>query len=241
MKAPLCMNRTGIEKSPKQYEAFLDGLEEFDSLITGDEETPLTYRAPYIRESDPVGTVPPPGTVKGLAKAGTQNLAGRNAEVLIDKLGGRLAFERTGTRLYEAFINKCLIRESESAQLPLDRLQRFREEETAHMELLWEALRQLGADPTCVTPMADINGVASVGLMQIVSDPRTSVVQCLHAIHVAELVDNDGWQLLIKLSIEVGQNDIAEQFKQAMAEEDQHLALVRQLMEQVSGTEAGTS
>ena len=51
-----------------------------------------------------------------------------------------------------------------------------------HEMLVWNALRQLGADPTCITPLADVNGVASVGVMQLLADPRTSIAQSLHAI-----------------------------------------------------------
>ena len=106
------------------------------------------------------------------------------------------------------------------------------------MEMVWDALRQLGADPTCVTPLADVNGVASIGVMQLLADPRTSVAQSLHAIHIAELVDNDGWQQLVKLALTLGQNAMAEQFRRAMAEEDQHLTVIRQLAEQLTAAQA---
>jgi len=104
---------------------------------------------------------------------------------------------------------------------------------------LSDALRQLGADPTCVTPMADTNAVASIGLMQIITDPRMSIAQCLHAIHIAELADNDGWQLLIKLAQAMGQDEMASQFTAALTDEDRHLAEVRRLMEQICLGEAG--
>ena len=236
MKSPasMGMNRTGIGTSPEQFQELLTGLEEFPPVTTGDEETLETSRAAYIRDADPIGTVPPPGTVKGVVKEGMQKLMGRNAEVFIDALGGRLAFERTGTRLYDAFIEKCEVRSEEAAILPLDRLRKFREEEAAHLEMVWDALRQLGADPTCVTPLADVNGVASIGVMQLLADPRTSIAQSLHAIHIAELVDNDGWQQLIKLALTLGQNAMAEQFRLAMAEEDYSSGWRRLITDQFS-------
>ncbi len=239
MKSPasMGMNRTGIDSSPEQFQELLTGLEEFPPMI-GDEDTLEVSRAAYIREADPIGTVPPPGTLKRVVKEGMQKLMGRNAEVLIDALGGRLAFERTGARLYDAFLEKCEVRSEEAATLPMDRLRQFRQEEAAHMEMVWDALRQLGADPTCVTPLADVNGVASVGVMQLLADPRTSIAQSLHAIHIAELVDNDGWQQLVKLALTLGQNAMAEQFRRAMAEEDQHLTVIRQLAEQLTAAQA---
>ena len=243
MKSPasMGMNRTGIATSPELFQELLTGLEEFPPMTTGDDETLEVSRTEYIREADPIGTVPPPGTVKGVVKDGMQKLMGRNAEVFIDALGGRLAFERTGVRLYDAFVEKCEVRSEEAAPLPIDRLRQFRQEEAAHMELVWDALRQLGADPTCVTPLADANGVASVGVMQLLSDPRTSIAQSLQAILIAELVDNDGWQQLVKLALTLGQNGMAEQFRRAMAEEDQHLTVIRQLVEQLTAAQAGAA
>ena len=241
MKSPtsMGMNRTGIDMSPDNVEALLQAVQEFPPSSSGSAQTLAEYRQSYIEEADPIGTVPVPGTVKGAAKAGVQKLLGRHAEVLIDKLGGRLAFERTGTRLYDAFIGKCLVRTDEAGTLPMEQFQQFRSEEAAHIGIVWDALRQLGADPTCVTPMADTNAVASIGLMQIITDPRMSIAQSLHAIHIAELADNDGWQLLIKLAQEMGQDEMASQFMQAMTDEDRHLAEIRRLMEQICLSEAG--
>ena len=233
------MNRTGIDMSPQDVQALIRGVQEFPPSSSGTVQTLADYRRSYLADADPIGTVPMPGSVKGAAKTAVQKLMGRHAEVLIDKLGGRLAFERTGTRLYDAFIGKCLVRTDEAGSLPMDQLQQFRAEEAAHIGIVWDALRQLGADPTCVTPMADTNAVASIGLMQVITDPRMSIAQSLHAIHVAELADNDGWQLLIKLAQEMGQDDMAAQFTQALAEEDRHLAEVRRLMEQMCLADAG--
>lgn len=233
------MNRSGIDMSPQGAEDMVQAVREFPPSSPGSEQTLAEFRMPYLTEAEPIGTVPVPGTVKGAAKAGMQKLMGRHAEVLIDKLGGRLAFERTGTRLYDALIGKCLVRKDEAGFLPMEQLQQFRAEEAAHLGLCWDALRQLGADPTCVTPMADTDAVASIGLMQIITDPRMTVAQSLHAIHVAELADNDGWQLLIKLAKEMGQDDMAAQFRRALDDEDRHLAALRQWMERICLSEAG--
>jgi rubrerythrin len=235
------MNRSGIDMAPRGAEEMIEAVREFPPSSSGSELTLAEIRGPYFTQADPIGTVPMPGTLKGAAKAGMQKLMGRHAEVLIDKLGGRLAFERTGTRLYDALIAKCLIRKDEAGFLPMDQVQQFRSEEAAHIGICWDALRQLGADPTSVTPMADTNAVASIGLLQIISDPRMTVGQSLHAIHVAELADNDGWVLLIKIAKEMGQDDLAARFRQALDDEDRHLAALRQWMEQVCLTEAGAA
>ena len=170
-----------------------------------------------------------------------QKLIGNNPEVLIDKLGARLAFERTGTRLYDALLGKCQVRGEEVSGLPLDRLREFREDEARHFALVSDALKRLGADPTAETPGADVDAVASIGLMQIITDPRMSVAQSLHAIHIAELADHDGWQLLIKLADELGQDDMVRDFRHALVEEERHLATIREVMEKACLKEAGVA
>ncbi|OQW37245.1 MAG: hypothetical protein A4E19_13850 [Nitrospira sp. SG-bin1] len=233
------MNQTGIDMSPDGAKQMGEAVREFPPTSAGDEQALAELRASYLAEAEPVGTVPVPGTVKGVAKAGMQKLMGRHAEVLIDELGGRLAFERTGTRLYDALIGKFMVRKDEATMVALEELMQFRAEEAAHIGVCWDALRQLGADPTCVTPMADTNAVASIGLLQIITDPRMTIAQSLHAIHVAELADNDGWVLLIKIAKEMGQDEMVADFRQALHEEDRHLKALRQWMDRMCLSEAG--
>ena len=56
------------------------------------------------REPRSIAPRPTPEHLKGVAKATAARITGSRPEVLIDKLGERLAFERTGIRLYEAMI-----------------------------------------------------------------------------------------------------------------------------------------
>jgi ferritin-like metal-binding protein YciE len=56
---------------------------------------------------------------------------------------------------------------------------------------------------------------------------------------VAELTDNDGWRLLIKLAREMGQDEMAGRLQTALEEEERHLASLRTWMEQISLNGAG--
>ena len=62
------------------------------------------------------------------------------------------------------------------------------------------AIQSLGGDPTAQTPAADVTGVEGMGLMQVLTDPKTTVAQALHAILVAEMTDNAAWEELIELT-----------------------------------------
>jgi ferritin-like metal-binding protein YciE len=189
-----------------------------------------TVRLAYIDEADRIGSVPLPGTLKGVAKTGVQKLSGKSPEVLIDKMGERLAFERSGVRLYNALILKC--QDTAQHNIPVDRLEHFRDEEQAHFQLLTQCMQSLGADPTAETPCADVSGVASMGIMQVLTDPRTTIAQCLNALLTVELSDNAGWELLIKLAEQSEQSELVERFAGALEEEDEHLENVKAWLEE---------
>lgn len=145
----------------------------------------------------------------------------------MDKLSERLAFERTGTRLYEALYNKCETLGETTPGPTLEDIAHIGSEELEHFLLLNRIITELGGDPTVESPCADVAGVTSLGIMQVLTDPRTSMAQCLQAMLTAELTDNDGWQLLIKLTENLGHDDLKSQFEEALANEEKHLLNVR--------------
>jgi rubrerythrin len=220
-------NRTGMDMSPIDSGELLQGSERSRPTSEGDESAAAAIRGQYIREADPLGSVPPPGTVKGMFKTGVDMLTGNRAEVLIDKLGQRLAFERGGTRLYEALIARCLADPDGSKVVQLDKLEEIHNEEARHFELVRSAIEQLGGDPTAMTPCADVVGVQALGLMQVLNDPRTSIAQCLDTILIAELADNTAWELLIELCEHMGHDELVQQFRVAAQHEAEHLVRVR--------------
>ena len=101
------------------------------------------------------------------------------------------------------------------------------------------AIEKLGGDPTAMTPAADIGGVSMSGVMQVVCDPRAQLADSLHAILTAELVDNDGWELLIQLARGLGQEEMAQSFTQARDQEHLHLVRVRAWVMALAMREAG--
>jgi tRNA isopentenyl-2-thiomethyl-A-37 hydroxylase MiaE len=225
-------NRTGLQMSPKHSKDMFQGSPRAMPVI--DTGAMDELRRSYIREADPVGSMPPPGSVGAVLQSGAQMLTGNRAHVFIDKLGERLAFERTGTRLYEALLLKCEAAGDAAGPVAVDRLRHFRNEEAAHFELVASAIEAVGGDPTAQTPCADVAGMEGYGLMQVVTDPRTTVAQCLDAILVAELADNAGWELLACLATEIGKDDFARQFNDALRTEQEHLRTIRQWAEQLT-------
>jgi len=103
----------------------------------------------------------------------------------------------------------------------------IRDDEIRHAMLLKRAIETLGADPTAVTPSADVAAVASQGLVAVLTDPRTTLSEALKTLVIAELADNDAWVTLRELAQRLGQDDLANEFSRALDEEEEHLAMVR--------------
>lgn len=219
-------NRTGIDMSPIHSKEMINNVESVAPSPQGDGQAMSSIEREYIQESDSIGSVPMPGSVKGALKSAMEKVSGRNPEMLINKLGERLAYERSGVRLYESMIRKCENAKS-GPKIPIDELRHFQSEEEEHFQLVKKTMQSLGADPTAETPDADVIGVASMGLQKVLCDPRTSVGQCLAAMLSIELTDYAGWELLIELADKMGLDDSVKEFRRALKEEEDHLKHIR--------------
>lgn len=234
------MNRTGIQMSPIDSKAMTDVDPDLMQGDEGDDSPMAELRSPYIVAADTLGSVPLPGTVTGMASIGMAMLKGESAQILIDKLGERLAFERTGTRLYDALITKCaLMLDDTEISMTIDDLEDIREDEARHFLMVSNAIDALGGDPSAQTPSADLCGVESMGLVQVLNDPRTNIAQSLHAIVTAELSDKAGWETLIALADKHGLTDLVSNFTVALNDEREHLALVQTWYEEAIGLTFG--
>jgi ferritin-like protein len=231
-------NRTGIQMSPKDSKEMIEAAQNAMPTSEGDHMSLALLRSDYIADAEPVGTVPPPGTLKGVLKSGVDMMTGDRPQVLLDKLGERAAFERGGTRLYDAVLAKFDADPHAHGSVSRDILQHFRNEEAQHFQLVCEAVEQLGGDPTAMTPCANLVGVQAMGLWQSVTDPRTTLAQCLNTMLAAELVDNAGWELLIRLAESSGHDDLAKRFQVALQEEGEHLMQVRAWVQELTMAEA---
>jgi rubrerythrin len=241
-KQEILGNRTGIMTNPELSIEMIEGAKQTVPSSQGDATELASVKAEYIEEAVPIGSSP---VMLEVSENGESVGQFDGLAVLLDKLGERLAFERQGTRLYEAFLQKCESVALDSGSAPsVEELRHICEEELEHFHLLQNAITALGGDATLQTPSADVAGVLSHGVMQVVSDPRTTIPQTLQAMLTAELVDNDGWQMLQDLAAELGQDDLEEQCRRAYEEEQEHLEKVRDwltsmTMEEVSGSTEG--
>jgi hypothetical protein len=220
-------NRTGAARSPQGSKAMQKAAEEAAGEAAGGVEAMDEVRLQFSQAADPVGTMPPPLTVKGVARSALSAIKGEKPTVFLDKLGERLAFERTGVRLYEALGVKLRASHTHDPSITIEALREIHDDELRHAGILALALEKMGADPTAMTPCADVTGVAASGVVQVLTDPRSTLTQCLNTMLMVELGDNASWELLMDLAAQLGHDDLADQFRVALTEEQRHVALVR--------------
>lgn len=210
-------NRTGAAVAPERAREMQEGasfIAETSEVIPDLAEDVIAHAA----EGLPIGHVPVP----------SREVEDEDRTALfVDKLGERMAFERTGVRLYEGILIKLQAYGGYEGGPDTDDLERIREEELTHFQALVEIILQLGGDPTAVTPSADVAGQLAHGVCAVISDPRTTLVQSLEAILVAELTDNECWDTLIDLCRELGRDNLAAVLEPFGREEEGHLEQVR--------------
>ncbi|MFA7614898.1 MAG: ferritin-like domain-containing protein [Candidatus Caldatribacteriota bacterium] len=226
-------NRTGGKLAFKETIKTAEGAVNYTRPTEGSSMALGENRIRYMKESDPVGTMPMPSSIKG-AISNLQEKIMQGDYTFMDKLGERLAFERTGTRLYEALLSKHKGSVGSESYPDFSVLQQFYEEEKAHFILCAEVMEELGGDSTAVTPSADVAGVAAAGWLQVIADPRTTFQQSLEIILQAELADNACWENLIELASNLGLESVVKRFTKAKEEEDVHLETVRQWVKELN-------
>ena len=220
-------NLTGLVAAPQRSQEMLTGTEEFPPSSEGSAEDLALVRIAYAKDVEPLGSMPPLVHGEGKGKSAAKAVKGEQLLLFMDKLGERLAFERTGTRLYEALVSKHDAFGSFTGGPSREALEHIRQEEYQHFTLLQSVIEQLDGDPTAVTPSANLHATAAHGIQMVIVDPRTTLLQSLEAILIAELADNACWGALIELAQEAGKDTFVQQFQEALGNEQDHLDKVQ--------------
>ncbi len=220
-------NRTGVSAAPSRFDEMKDTMGSAAETPPGDQLQMAAVQRTYIEEGEVLGNVPPPDSLTGAVTAGKEKLKGNKPTAFVDKLGERLAFERTGVRLYDALLTKFDVLGSWEGGPSRSDLAEIRDEELAHFNLVKQSMERIGVDPTAMTPSADLVGIEGSGVLKAITDPRTTLPEALHAQLIAERADVDGWSLLIDLAEQAGQSSLAGEFREAREREELHAERVK--------------
>jgi bacterioferritin (cytochrome b1) len=158
-------------------------------------------------------------------------LGSKNKDKALDLLNERCAFERTGVKLYDAIIAK--MRKSTDGQPAglLDQMQEHRDQEKEHEEWLEQEIRSLGGNPHAETDKVRLVETESKGITEVILDGDPDIVHLFHALLLAELADNAGWDLLVQLADQAGDKRSKREFEQRLHDEQEHLVLVKRAVE----------
>ena len=163
-----------------------------------------------------------------------QKLAGTNVSRVIDLLNERLTFERSGVKLYDKILER--MRTDPQAARMVEQMQEHRDEEKEHEEWLEEQIRALGGDARSPSERSILVRAESQGIEHVI-ERDAQLPHDFHALLIAELADNEGWDLLVQLADEVGDRDAKKEFKKRLHEEEEHLLFVRHAVEQFAKDE----
>jgi rubrerythrin len=220
-------NRTGIVRAKERGEAMREGTDPFPPSSHGTRAGAGKIRVLYAQEGIRTGSVPSPVGIGGTTRAALEALKGDRPTLLMDKIGERIAFERTGTRLYEALLSKHEAFGPVDGGPDREELEEILLEEHRHFDMLTEVMRDFGGDPTAMTPSAGLVGVVSEGVLKVLTDPRFPLLDSLQAMLMAELADRASWRLLVELVQGIGENELGRRFEEAEVREEQHVERIR--------------
>ena len=207
-------NHTGLAPHGDVLARMIEGTSEFPPTSSGGPAGIAEVRIDYARVSEPPATMPS-------ATVAPARLP------LLDRLGARMQFERTGTRLYDALISKLDAYGSFEGGPSRQELLQIREQELGHALLTQELIGSMGGDSTAITPCANLQATTSQGIVCVLFDPRTSLIDCIEAMLIIELTDQDSWGMLARIAEPLGEAGMIDRITQAQQVELEHLAKLR--------------
>jgi len=149
-----------------------------------------------------------------------------NKDALVDKLCERLAVETGGVGIYQAAIAK--IEDPAVAA----RLRHFMQEEAEHRDLLAAYLDKLGVSER-ETPSARLAKHEGEAYLKLIGEAEMPA-QVLNILLTIELMDENGWEMIINLGRDVGDDELVRTLNAALQEEKEHLRGVRGMLAQMT-------
>jgi rubrerythrin len=164
----------------------------------------------------------------GLGQAVLSTLDTMRPSLLSERLIDRLDSAQERVALLTAALTKAVAARDEGQLL----LERMRSDERLHCEVLRRHLVRLGFDPAFAPPSRE--GGDAKRILQIITNPRTSVSQALCALLGAALAGVGDWQTLARTAREAHEEGMAAEFEAIRAVAETHVHRIRERAEAVA-------
>jgi len=105
-------------------------------------------------------------------------------------------------------------------------------DEAQHCELLARYLDTLGV-ATRETPSARLARLEGEAYLKLIGEAQTPA-QVLNILLTVELMDENGWEMIINLGRDMGDEDMVRTLNEALQEEKEHLRGVRGMLAQMN-------
>lgn len=146
---------------------------------------------------------------------------------LVDLLTERLEFERAAMGLYDALLGKLARLDDPKLTRLIPRLSQYRDEEVEHAAWLGGLVERLGGGPKR-TPLTQAVARETRALEDVVEHVNGSMLPAFHAMLSSELMDYEGWDLLLQIARDNGDEEVIPDLEMRLRHERAHLDLIRQ-------------
>jgi hypothetical protein len=109
-----------------------------------------------------------------------------------------------------------------------EELLEIRDQEHDHVDMLSRTLGGIGADPGTLTPTAHRELRVCRGVLEVLADASTSLLEAMEAVVVLELSNHHSWETLVELAELSGYEMMADRFGDALTTKGEHVSCVRE-------------
>ena len=146
------------------------------------------------------------------------------------KVGERLYFEKTILKGYDALISKCELFSADllPAELDIIDLVEIRSQKHRFVKLLASTLEGLGGEGLSERPPSGSLLLAITGVCRAIEDVTAGIEQSLECLLIAELADDEGWDLLICDCDDLGLAGLSASLDSVQEISESHTEMVRE-------------
>jgi hypothetical protein len=150
-------------------------------------------------------------------------------------LDERLVLERASVKLYDRVLGELRSFGADDLRGLEGELVESRNEEVEHLAWLEGQLRTI--PPSSAGGAHDANAADAARRVEEVADGDVPLPQLVNTLLAAKLADDVGWDGLVQLAGEAGDLEAHRELRRRLHEEEDHLAVLRRLMEKLLFTE----